>query len=307
LFNGWSVEAKEFMRANPWSGHPFKSSNNINGINGDTNGDGYGNETQTLAIPAVTALQEAYVRAVINSVNDLDNIIYEISNESDATGDSWQQHMIDYVRAYEATKPKRHAVGMTVPFPGTNTDVLNSTADWVSMDGSTTAPAVATGTKVSIWDTDHLCGICGDVPWVWKSLMQGHNPTLMDGYDGSPGVSDPNYIPSDPKWRQIRLNLGYARSYALRMDLAHAVPHIELVTSTSGTPYCLANPTVQYLVYSPGSNVVLDLRSVPATKSFAVEWFNSSTGVTTVVANVSGGARRTLTPPAGGADVVFLH
>ena len=31
--------------------------------------------------PAVTALQEAYVRNVIDTVNDLDNVLYDICNE----------------------------------------------------------------------------------------------------------------------------------------------------------------------------------------------------------------------------------
>ena len=31
---------------------------------------------------AITALQEAYVRKVVDTVNDLDNVLYEISNES---------------------------------------------------------------------------------------------------------------------------------------------------------------------------------------------------------------------------------
>ena len=86
LFNGWSVEMKPGATANnPWLSHPFNAANNINGINGDPNGDQSGQEIQTLSIPAVTALQDAYVRAVIDAVNDLDNVIYEISNESDQT------------------------------------------------------------------------------------------------------------------------------------------------------------------------------------------------------------------------------
>ncbi|HMG69747.1 MAG TPA: Ig-like domain-containing protein, partial [Gemmatimonadaceae bacterium] len=263
LFDGWSIEKKATALANPWRGHPFNSANNINGINGDPNGDQSGRETEQLSIPAITTLQETYTRAVIDAVNDLDNVIYEISDESDPSAKTWQYHMINFIRSYEATKPKQHPIGMTVAWPnGSNADVLNSPADWVSMNGAMNDPVVATGTKVSITDTDHLCGICGDVPWVWKSLTRGHNPILMDGYDNSPGVSDPSYNPNDPKWEAIRKNLGYARSYALRMDLAHALPHGELASSG----YCLAKPGVEYLVYSPGgTSVTVNLTSVPST------------------------------------------
>jgi Putative collagen-binding domain of a collagenase len=216
--------------------------------------------------------------------------------------------MIDLIRSYEATKPKQHPVGMTVPYPtvpqGTNVDVMNSTADWISMNGSTDSPAEADGSKVSLSDTDHLCGICGDAAWPWKSLMRGHNTLFMDGYDGSAGVGDPVYNPTDPKWETIRKNMGYARSYALRMDLAHALPHSELAGST----FCLANPGSQYLVYSPGGvSVSLNLSAVPSTVTLTVEWFSTSSGAVTGVSTVMGGGTRQLKPPAAGGNVVFVH
>ena len=68
-----------------WTGNPFNAQNNVNGIDGDPDRDGQGLETQTLQVPAVTRLQEAYLRKVIETVNDLDNVLYEISNESDVT------------------------------------------------------------------------------------------------------------------------------------------------------------------------------------------------------------------------------
>jgi uncharacterized protein YjdB len=304
LFDGWSVEAKEFFLANPWLGHPFNRANNINGIDGDPNDDGSGKETQTGAIAAITNLQKTYVSAVIDAVNDLDNVIYEISNESDAESKAWQYDMINYIHSYETGKPKQHPVGMTFMWPGgTDADLVASPADWISLDGDAEAPDPATGGKVSIWDTDHLCGICGSVPWVWKALTTGHNPILMDGYDGSPGVSDPSYNKNDPKWEAIRTNMGYARSYAARMDLAHAVPHPELC----GTAYCLVNPGVEYLVYSPsGFGVTVHLEGVPSTTTFSVEWFNTTSGQATVVGDVQGGAARVLDPPHTGGDVVYL-
>jgi len=307
LFNGWSVEHKgSTVGSNPWLGHPFNPANNINGINGDPNGDGSGAETQTLSIPAVTAVQDAYVKAVVDAVNDLDNVIFEISNESNPAGDAWQNHMIDLVRSYEATKPKRHPIGMTVPYPtvprGSNTDVLNSTADWVSMNGDVNDPLVADGSKVDLSDTDHLCGICGDAAWPWKSFTRGHNPLLMDGYDGSAGVGDPKYDPNDPIWEAIRTNMGYARSFALRMDLAHAVPRVDLASSG----YCLAVVGSEYLVLLPsGGSVNVNLSGVVGSRS--VEWFRPATGETTAGGTISGGATVTLNSPFGGMAVVYIH
>jgi hypothetical protein len=307
LFNGWSIGTKASSTAgNPWLAHPFNSANNINGIDGDPNGDGRGAETQTLSIPAVTASQEAYVRAVIDAVNDLDNVIFEISNESDQSADAWQYHMINFVRTYEASKPKQHPIGMTVPYPtvpqGANTDVLNGAADWVSINGDVNNPVVADGSKVSLLDTDHLCGICGDAASPWRSFTRGHNTLLMDGYDGSPGVGDPKYNPSDPIWEEIRTNMGYARSYALRMDLARAVPRGDL--SSSG--YCLAVPGSEYLVFLPsGGSANVNLAAVSGSRT--VEWFNPANGQTTPGGTVAGGSVVALTAPFTGMAIVYIH
>jgi hypothetical protein len=307
LFDGWSVGFKgSSTAANPWLAHPFNAANNINGINGDPNGDGFGGEAQTLSIPAITALQDTYVRAVVDAVNDLDNVIYEISNESEQSGDAWQYHMIDLVRSYEATKPKQHPIGMTVPYPtvpqGTNTDVLNSSADWVSMNGDANNPVVADGAKVSMSDTDHLCGICGDAAWPWRSLTRGHNTLFMDGYDGSPGVGDPKYNPGDPKWEAIRTNMGYARSYALRMDLAHSRPRGDLASSG----YCLAVVGTEYLVFLPtGGSATVNLTGVSGSRT--VEWFNPANGQTTAGGTVSGGGTVDITAPFSGMAVAYIH
>jgi hypothetical protein len=50
-----------------------------------------------LQLFAVTRLQEAYVRKVIDAVNDLDNVLYEISNESDDSSKDWQYHLIRFI------------------------------------------------------------------------------------------------------------------------------------------------------------------------------------------------------------------
>src|SRR5207253_3185752 len=171
LFNGWSIEEKHPGRANPWLGHPFHRLNNVNRIDGDPNGDNEGTETHTLAMPAVTALQEAYIRKVIDTVGDLDNVLYEISNESPTGSTEWQYHMIRYVKAYEATRAKQHPVGMTAEFPnGSNEVLFASPADWVSANSSGNSmsdPLLADGRKVMIDDTDHLCGLCGGPDWAW--------------------------------------------------------------------------------------------------------------------------------------------
>lgn len=108
LFEGHGLRAS--LAPWRWDGHPFNAENNINGINGDPDGDGKGIELHTLEIPEVTVLQKAYVKKVIDTVNDLDNVLYEIANESHGNSDPWQKHMIDFIHSYEMEKGKRHPV-----------------------------------------------------------------------------------------------------------------------------------------------------------------------------------------------------
>jgi Family of unknown function (DUF6298)/Bacterial Ig-like domain (group 2)/Putative collagen-binding domain of a collagenase len=308
LFDGWSIEKKGFPHGNPWLGHPFNRLNNINGIDGDPNRDDQGIETHTLQIPAVSELQDAYVRKVIDAVNDLDNVLYEVSNET--TGGApyveWQNHIIALVKQYEARKAKQHPVGMTALFPnGKDIDLFASTADFVSpagMTGVSDTPA-ASGSKVLLWDTDHLCGNCGDGPWVWRSFTRGVNPVFMDVYDGAfPVTQLPK--PRDPRWEDARHNMGYTLTYALRMNLVAMTPHGEL----SSTGYCLANPTAQggeYLVYLNGArSVKVNLAATPGT--LTVEWFNPTTGRAMSGGTVPSGARQVFKAPSG-AEVLYIH
>ena len=157
-----------------------------------------------------------------------------------------------------------------------------------------------------ITDTDHVCGICGDMAWVWKTFTKGHNPILMDGYDDAAiGLGAAGYDPSDPKWEAIRRNMGYSRSYALRMDLAAAEPHGDLVESEM-TGYALAKPGSQYLVFVPSASTVrVNLSAVGG--SLNVEWFNPSTGIATQAGTVAGGVSHTFTVPFSGPAVLFLY
>ena len=302
LFNGFSVSKSDVN--NSWRGHPFNENNNINGINGDPNGDGNGEETHTLELSAVTAIQEAYVRRVVDAVGDLDNVLYEISNESHSGSQDWQYHMIDVIRDAEAELPEQHPIGMTVEFPdGDNADLLRSTADWISPNGSLDAPAVADGRKVILADTDHLCGVCGDPQWAWKSFLRGENPIFMDPWDDF----GPRYfgIPfDDPTFEGLRDNLGHIRRLASRLDLASVTPQPELASSG----YVLANTEgdrPELVVLAAGGPTTIDLTRISG--SLTVEWFDPLSNETTVAESVTGGASLEFIPPNGRDAVVYLH
>ncbi|HKI84409.1 MAG TPA: DUF6298 domain-containing protein [Candidatus Krumholzibacteria bacterium] len=310
LFNGWSVvDAKgNFSYNNPWHGHPFKASNNINGINGDLNGNDSGEETHELANPAITAIQEAYVKKVIDNVNDLDNVLFEISNESNSGSMDWQNHMVEVIKQYEAGLPDQHPVGITVEWPnGDNSALFASEADWISPNGGIDDPPAADGSKVILDDTDHLCGICGDRYWVWKSFLRGRNPIFMDGYDGQGyGVGGEGFNFDDPTWVSLRANMGYVAALARRLPLNQMVPSGALAS----TGYCLAKASSEgpvYLVYLPsGGSVTVDL-SATGQATLQVEWLDPIDGTTSAGDPVTGGRKIRFSSPLSADAVLHIH
>jgi uncharacterized protein DUF4038/collagenase-like protein with putative collagen-binding domain len=296
LFQGWSIYNHGY--GNPWPLHPYHRSNNINGIDGDPDGDGEGREVHSLAVPAITRLQEAYVRKVIDTVNDLNNVLYEITNETAIYSRDWQYHMVRFIKADEASRPKRHPVGMTAfdsGRQGSTTALLAGPADWISPQNDGTGgdyaadPPAADGRKVMLTDTDHIFGTGGDEKWVWKSFARGLNPIFMDSIE-------------DPRWEPARRAMGQTLKLAERIDLASMVPHSELASSA----YCLADPGKEYLVYLPdGGEVTVDLTATTGT--LAVEWMHPIEGTVTPAPTITGGARRGLTAPLSGDAVLHLY
>jgi collagenase-like protein with putative collagen-binding domain len=103
-------------------------------------------------------------------------------------------------------------------------------------------------------------------------------------------------------WEAIRKNLGYARSYAARMNLGVATPRGDLAS----TGYCLAVVGNEYLVFLPnGGSTNLNLSGVTGQR--AVEWLNPATGQSVMGAAVTGGGIVTLRAPFSGSAVAYVH
>jgi hypothetical protein len=295
MFQGFSVEQKGTQGVDPnmgnaWLGHPYHGRNNINGIDGDINRNREGEETHTLADSRVTALQEAYVREVIDTLNDLDNVLWEISNESHTDSIAWHNHMIDFIKRYEADKPKQHLVGMTGS-PITNPPLFASPAHWISPRGMDylNDPPDEKGRKIVIVDTDHIRPWDSDPQWVWRNFMRGNHFILMDHYMDfrmhSPSEPDPRHDPA-------RRAMGLALRLAARLDLAPLTPRGDL----SSTAYCLADPGKTYLVYQPDPGKPFTVSLKPG--SYRAIWIDCTTGKyeTPVPLNAEG-ENQPFTPP----------
>jgi hypothetical protein len=269
-----------------WAGHPFHLDNNVNGIDGDPNGDHCANEVHTLTIPAITEIQEAYVQKVVDTLNDLDNVIWEIGNELWRGSKNFQYHMVNFIKNYEANTPgyKQHPVGISTLcgneivrgfqkwYVATPAVVFNdpaNPADWTTVSANAKFgwpdykgdPPAASGNRVLISDTDHLWGVGGDESWVWKTFCRGLNPIFMDR-------------PEESGWEPARIAMRDILSYTMRLDLSKMVPE----NSLSTTGYCLSEKGKTYIVFQPHRRRAFKVTGLEANIEYDFEWFNSNTG-----------------------------
>ena len=313
-------------------GYPFTGGNNVNGVD-----DGGGTNSMTMsARNSITDIQEAYVKKVIDTLNDLPNVLWEISEEAPTNSTWWQAFMIDLLHAYEgggtllqtgevfSAKAFKHPVHYpTLQYPGNDSALPNSRADVVSptarISGTSTCGTGTPPCKVNINDSDHsYYGMWNDSAqtnrnYVWENFANGNQVIFMDPYliywtTGNRNLcqSPSNGVCTGPdsRWNNMRDNLGYTLSYANKMDLAKMTPQGGL----SSTGFCLADNVAtgaEYLVYAPnGGTFTVNLGAT--TQVLNVEWFNPATGATTAGAAITGGSTKSFTAPFSGDAVLYI-
>ena len=316
------------VSAAPDDGYPFTGANNINGIDdGYTGGGLKGTAAVTMTAPnAITRLQDAYVEKVIDTLNDLPNVLWIVSEEAPPNSLWWNNHQIAHIRAYESRKPHHHPIGYAAPVQVPDTVIYNSNADWVA-PGARISPAKSCGTgtpacKVNVNDSDHsYWEMWNQTPqqnrnYAWENFMTGNQVLFMDPYvvyyprqKRNLCISPTNAICTapDPQYDNFRDNLGYILEYSRKLNLANVTPH----QSLSSTGYCLAQTPpagAEYLVYAPsGGSFTVDLSAMAASRKLAVEWFNPSTG--TAIAGdpiPAGSSSQAFSAPFSGDAVLYL-
>jgi hypothetical protein len=169
-------------------GFPLTGANNINGIDDGYTGSGacgVAAVTQASAAtnPNLLAIQDAYVKKMIDTLNDLPNVIWEVSEEQPGSSFSscsggwggasaltfWAPHILNTIRTYEATKPLQHPAGVgsmnSSDFAANEPALYSSGFDWVGPMFSNNfsnqfpcTPYTNNQGKLVINDTDHSCG-----------------------------------------------------------------------------------------------------------------------------------------------------
>jgi hypothetical protein len=292
LFEGWSTQFSSGRFS-----HPFYAANNIN----DTQYVTDLRDIYTLRYPQITRLQQNYVQAVIDTVNDLDNGLFEIANEAGSYSTAWQYAMLRFVKCYESTKPSQHPVGMTYQYSGgSNSTLFDSEADWIA-PGPTpgnylSRPDTATGAKVVISDSDHLEGSSLTDPlWVYKNFFQGLNTLYMDRYFGSDALN----TDQEPSAAEIRAAMGQVRLIATLFDMSEMVPAPNLAT----TGYALHGKSGILVLAPDKDRFNVDLRDIPGL--VRLQWFDTVTGEVREGGAINGGKTVLLQSPMFGGAVLY--
>jgi hypothetical protein len=258
-----------------WDGNVFNRANNVNDIHTDDNEDGKGIEFFYTRDRRALALQKQYVSKVIDTVGDLDNVLYEIANELYAP--QWQHDMIEFIKSRERSRPKQHLVLMS---PGGRTStggwkqmspelVTAGPADCFAVAGSWNArayarknPPVNHAGRPGIVDMDHVSAGSDDVGYLWSAFTRGYHFNLYDKPFENPDAEG-------PAWERIRRNISQTITYAKRLDLSRVRPRSDLAT----TGFCLARPGEQYVIYQP-QNKPFDVSALVARADYLYEWYD---------------------------------
>jgi hypothetical protein len=331
IYAGVYLFTAEFVSRfrSPTDGYPFSGPNNVNGVDDGYRGgpaeSGLASVTMT-GTNSITDFQDAYVRKTIDTLNDLPNVLWIVSEEAPMKSIWWNNHLISLVRVYEGAKPDQHPIGYATLESPTDAILYNSDADWVA-PWAWTSPTSSCGTghpscKVNINDSDHsYFGMWNDPPqknrnYAWENFTTGNQVLFMDPYlvyypreNRNLCLSPVSGIGSrpDPRWENFRSNLGYLLQYSRRLNLAYVTP----MSSLCSTKYCLAQtPAVgaEYLAYAPaGGAFTLDLSAMPNSRRLAVEWFNPASGQTITERPINAGSHsQWFSPPFSGDAVLYL-
>ncbi|MFZ0746825.1 MAG: DUF6298 domain-containing protein [Terracidiphilus sp.] len=307
-------------------GYPFTGVNNVNGVDDGYTGSRRGIGAVSMTAPnAITSYQTAFMDKMVDTLNDLPNVLWIVSEEAPPQSRWWNKFLIAHLRTYEASKPHHHPIGYAAPVGVPDTVVYDSDADWVAPQVEV-SPAASCGTgtppcKVNVNDSDHsYFGMWNSTPrenrnWAWENFTSGNQALFMDPYtvdyprqNRNRCVAPVNGICTAPdaRWDNVRDNLGFMLKISRQVHLALMYPRDEL----SSTGFCLAytsTPGAEYLVYAPaGGAFTVDLSALPASRQLSVQWLNPSTGSESQGAVVTGGSsRQAFTPPFTG-DAVLL-
>lgn len=289
-----------------WNVSPMKASNNINGIGGIARG-----LVNTLENGNLMAVQEAFVRKVVQELKDVDNVYYEICNEPGAA-DAWQKRIAEVIHDEEKNFAFRHLIAqnlhedkMTINSP--HLSILN-----YHYAGPDLARANYGKNLVMSLDETGFDG-SADFPYryqAWEFLLAGGGIYSNLDYSFTTAKEDGTATQSAPGGGGVNLRkqLQALRRFLESMDFVRMTPNKTLVAGglpSTVSHECLAEPGMQYAFYFRGGTRISPELKLPA-GDYVAEWMNTKTGEGHGKESFKHGTgNKTLTSPAYTEDIAL--
>ncbi len=263
-----TVDAWMLKHAHLWKLHAFHRDNNINGVDGDPRNTGTGTDGEqgfcSLGNPKALEFQKAYLRKLVETVNEFDHLLIEIANENYYSA-QWERRLCEFIRECERAKPRQHVL---MPL-----DLLSHSSVVQKWDPKIIHAALLEKRALRqplIFDTDWIINNNDDEVRraMWTAVLSGAHFNYMD--DSLEFRAQPVADKRAPLHRQI----SHLAAFMKPLKPWEMQPDDALVKA--GHAFALAS-TNELAAYLPaGGTVTLDSKTLAA--ALTARWFNPREG-----------------------------
>jgi len=308
LIDGWIFRIPAL-----WKYHAYNRANNVNNVDGDPKGTGESTDPEqgscSLGNTRVLEVEKAYLRRLVDAVNDFDNILFEVSNENYYNLD-WELSVAKFVHEYERSKGRQHLV-MPLDLPdhdyggvsyGANPQ-NDHTKSWKTWDLAQLHAKLLAARDLKqplIYDTDGIESNDNPVQrkGFWTAFVSGGHVDYTD-YSFQPEVGGDE---RGLRRAELRRQLGHLADFTRQVRFWEMHP-ADLIRS--GDAYSLASQHEAVLYLPQGGNVDVDLEGMPG--SLRAKWFNPRNGLFGESSAVTGGKTQLFTAPDLHDWVLYLQ
>ena len=240
--------------------------------------------------------EKAYLRRIVDAVNEFDNILFEVSNENYYNLE-WELSIARFVHEYEKGKPRQHLV-MPLDLPDHDYGGVTYGADpkndhtksWKTWDLAQLHAKLLAARDLKqplIYDTDGIESNDNPVQrkGFWTAFASGGHVDYTD-YSFQPEIGGDE---RGLRRAELRRQLGHLADFTRQVHFWEMHP-ADLIRS--GDAYALASQREAVLYLPQGGNVDVDLEGMPG--SLRAKWFNPRNGLFSESFAVTGGKTRPL-------------
>ncbi len=299
-----------------WAVNPMNATNNVNSV-------GYCDrqEVYTLLHKDLLGVHEAFVRKAVLSLNEFDNIYFEICNEPYFGGvrEDWQAHIAGIIAETESRLPNRHLIAQNIANGRRKIDKPDPKVSIFNFHYATPPDTVAENYGLNRVLSDDETGFRGRGDALyrtegWDFIIAGGGIYSSLDYSFTPPHPDgtfAGYKSPGGGSRELRRQLRILKDFIHGFDFIRMEPHNEVIeggavrASLSGVPAqakvtvrVLAEPGKAYAVYLLGGDGAELTVKLPA-GNYVAEWIDTGSGKLTGAEQFlhTGGTRKLAAPP----------